>query len=517
MNFQYLPGPVWNDVRQVVGGQFKPLGDVYAKILSLWKTSKTALSPAVHLNNVMSNLVMADWHDVTAAHMAKSLRILLGAHGQDGKGALARAGNVAARVGGLADREASREVLNRYLDSGGDIGSWATQEIARDQIEPLLEALERELAATDGGSAQAQIGVMAALQHAVMLRFPSAWDAFKESKPGKAIGGEASTLIDLYQSEDDVFRLAAWLKAKEEGATDMAAGKIARRAFLDYRISAPWVQALRNSFLPFVSFSYRAVPMLLETAGKKPHKLMKLMLLLGLLDALGSLMAGGGDEERKLLPEEKAGRIWGMVPKLIRMPWNDLNGSPVYLDIRRFIPVGDVFDLGQGHAAIPMLPMMMPGGPIVVAGEALWNKSTFTGKEITQDTDTKMQAAVKVIDHMWKAFAPNILGLPGTYATTGVREAAQGKTDAFGREQSTAQATASAFGVKLGSYPADVLRRNERAKAAGQIIEIDKNIAALRRQRQTNRITMEKYQESVLIEQEKKRDVQRKLQEKIGS
>ena len=52
---------------------------MYAAILSAWKTSKTTLSPTVHTNNVMANLVMADWHDVTAGHVAKALRIMLGA------------------------------------------------------------------------------------------------------------------------------------------------------------------------------------------------------------------------------------------------------------------------------------------------------------------------------------------------------------------------------------------------------------------------------------------------------
>jgi N12 class adenine-specific DNA methylase len=514
---RYLPGPVWNDLRQVVNGQFRPFGETYGKLLSMWKTSKTALSPAVHMNNVMSSLVMADWHDVTAGHTAKALRILLAARGSDAKGGLGRVGNVAAGVLGAKDREAAVEIKNRYLDSGGDIGSWATNEISQEQISPLLEQLERELASTNGGSAQAQVGIMAALQHAIMLRFPSAWDAAKNSKPGQVVAGEGKALIDMYQAEDDVFRLAAWLKAKEEGRTDMEAGKIARRSFLDYHINAPWVQALRNSVLPFVSFTYRAVPMMLETAGKKPHKLMKLMLLAGAVNALGVMIGGGGDDdERKLLPEEKAGRIWGLVPKLIRMPWNDANSSPVYLDIRRFIPVGDVVDLGAGHSAVPLLPAMQPGGPLVIFGEIIANRSMFTGKPINLETDTGMQATGKVVDHLWKAFAPNILGLPGTYATTGVGDAIKGKTDAFGREQSVAQAVASSFGVKLGSYPADVLRRNERAKAAAQVMEIDRNISALKRQLQTRRISNEDFQEQVRAENDKKRKVMQDLQEKVS-
>lgn len=274
---------------------------------------------------------------------------------------------------------------------------------------------------------------------------------------------------------------------------------------------------MRQSAWPFISFTYRAVPMLAEIAGKKPHKLMKLMLLAGALNALGGMLAGGGDddEERKLLPEEKAGKIWGMVPKLIRMPWNDQHGSPVYLDIRRFIPVGDVFDVGAGQSAVPVLPGMQPGGPLVLFGEVMLNKSAFTGKPITLDTDTPLQKAQKVADHLYKAFAPNVLGLPGTYATTGVAEATQGKTDPFGREMSVAQAVASSFGVKLGSYPADVLRRNLNAKAQAEIAEVEKNIAQLKRQRQTNRISQDEFQEAVQVEVQKKTKIMRDLAEKV--
>jgi hypothetical protein len=392
-----------------------------------------------------------------------------------------------------------------------------TNEIAQDQIEPLLANMEKELQATAGASVQAHTGVFTALQLALMLRFPSAWAAFKPTLAGRVIGTEAQNLIDLYQHEDDIFRLAAWLKAKEDGASDIDAGKKARKSFLDYNINAPWVQAMRQSAWPFISFTYRAVPMLAEVAGKKPHKLFKLMMVLGTLNALGSMMAGGDDdEERKLLPEEKAGKIWGMVPKLIRMPWNDDHGSAVYLDIRRFIPVGDVFDIGAGQSAIPILPGMQPGGPLVLAGEVVLNKSAFTGKAITLDTDTGTQKAAKVADHLYKAFAPNILGLPNTYATTGVVGSMTGRTDAFGREMSPAQAVASSFGVKLGSYPADVLRRNLNAKAQAELMEIQKNITQLKRQRQTNRLDANEYRDQVQVELDKKQKIMRELQEKLN-
>ena len=510
-----IPGPIWNDVRQTVGFKFKPLGETYAAILGAWKTAKTALSPAVHTNNIMANMVMADWHDVGAGHVIKALRIILGASQRQGKGIIGRTGNALSRAG-IVDAEAAREILQRYGDSGANLGSWVTAELQREQLEPLLEALEKEIGIA-GQTVAGEIGVMAALQKAMQLRFPSAWEAFKPTVAGRAITTEARTMIDLYEAEDQVFRLAAWLKAKEDGASDLVAGKVARRSFLDYNINAPWVQAVRNTALPFISFTYRAVPMLLETAARKPHKLMKLGLVAGALNALGYMLSGGDeDDERALLPEEKAGSIFGMVPKLIRMPWNDEHGAPVFLDIRRFVPVGDIFDLGATHAAVPMLPFTVPGGPLALMSELVANKSQFTGKEITLETDTAAEKAAKVADHIYKAFAPNIIALPGTHAWTSVSNASTGRTDSFGREQSVAQATASAFGVKLGSYPQDVLRLNAQRATQAKLMEIDRNITQLKRERQRNGIDDEEFQEKTDAQVAKKIGIIEEFRKKVG-
>lgn len=492
---RFLPGPVWNDVRQL-NNRVMPLGESYQAILSAWKSAKTALSPAVHMNNVMSNFVMADWHDVTAGHVAKSLQIILAAHNGQGQGALGMVGNMAGKFIGKADIEAAREVIARYETSGGSIGGWVSQEIASDTLDQVRELLRAEVNAASAATGQGQVGVYAALQAMLHGKLPSAFEALRGSKPVQKGAVEAKNLINLYQAEDDVFRLAAWLKAKEGGADDATAGRTARRSFLDYSINAPWIAMMRATGWPFISYTYRAVPMLLEVMGKRPHKMLKLMAIAGALNAIGVMMSGDGDDDeerrRKMLPEEKAGKVWGIVPKLIRMPWNDAHGSPVYLDIRRWIPVGDVLDLGQGNAVVPVPPALMPGGPMAVLAELFLNKSMFTGKEISQpDIDSATERGMKMADHLWKAAAPNIIGVPGTYATTGVFESFKGRTDAFGRELSPAQAVSSAFGVKLGSYPDDVLQRNIGAKAANLESQLRDQVGQVKRQLMTNRITRE--------------------------
>jgi N12 class adenine-specific DNA methylase len=487
---RYLPGPIWNDVRQM-GGRFKPLGDTYAKIQGAWKTSKTALSPAVHMNNVMANFVMADWHDVTAGHILKALKLM------------------------TSKDTAAAEVLARFGDSGGTVGTWATKELQQEQLRPLLDALEKELGVA--GEVSGQVGVMSALQLALKGKFPSAWDAFKPSKTGQIASKGARAMLDLYEAEDQVFRLAAWLKAKEDGGTDLHAGKVARKSFLDYHINAPWVQMMRSTTFPFVAFTYRSVPMLAEIAAKKPWKLMKLGLVAGAINALGYMLSGGDeDDERKLLPEEKAGRIWGITPKLVRMPWNDASGSPVFLDVRRWIPVGDIFDTGATHAALPILPSMQPGGPLMLFAEIALNKQGFTGKSITLDTDTPVEQAQKFADYLYKAFAPNIAVLPGTYAWTGIVNAGSGKTDSFGREQSLKQSIISSVGIKVGSYPKDVLQLNAQREAQAKMMEIDRNITALKREYQKKGITADELQEKAADQMAKKRKILEKLQGRMA-
>lgn len=137
-------------------------------------------------------------------------------------------------------------------------------------------------------------------------------------------------------------------------------------------------------------------------------------------DVEQGFMETGADARALLrLPPAKAlaaasVNVWGMVPKLTRMPWDDKEGSPVYLDIRRWLPMGDTFDVDQNYAALPILPGLMPGGPLVTAGEVVPNRSSFTGQPIKLDTDTPGQVTAKLLDFAYKTVMPNILGLPGT-------------------------------------------------------------------------------------------------------
>jgi hypothetical protein len=242
---------------------------------------------------------------------------------------------------------------------------------------------------------------------------------------------------------------------------------------------------MRGTFMPFIAFAYRAIPMLAETAARKPWKIAKYMLVAGGLNALAYAMLGADadeDKERAYLPDEKAGRLWGIVPKLIRMPWNResklrdgrTTSDPVFLDVRRWLPVGDVVDYGQDKTALPLIPQpLIPGGPAVIAFEYLVNKSAFTGKELTKETDTWVEKAAKVGGHFYKGFAPNVpIPYSGTWAGTKIDNAIKGKEDPLGRAYPVPEAIASGFGLKLERYPVDTLQRNAVLDMKGKLREL---------------------------------------------
>lgn len=487
----YIPGPIWNDVRQITNRRYAPLGDAFATALRAWKISKTALSPTVHMNNIMANVVIADWHDVLATDVARALAVMVNSGNPENK-----------------------RLFEAFEDAGGTQGTYALSELQREQLRPLVEQLQQEVSDAEHSGIVNAASVVQAL---LAGRFREAASAAAGGGAARLAGKAADRMIALYQAEDTVFRLAAYIKAKEEGRSDVEAGRAARKSFLDYQINAPWIQMMRSTAFPFISFVYRAAPMMLETYARKPWKLLKLWIVLGGLNALGYALSGGDeDEERRLLPREKSGRILGILPpKLIRMPWNDRHGSPVFLDVRRFVPVGDLFDIGQVHSAVPWLPAAIPGGPLALAMELLTNKSQFTGRPITRESDTPREVAAKVSDHIFKALAPNLQILPGSFAFTAIVNAAKGKTDVFGREQSVPLAVASSFGVKLAAFPRDVARRGIKLELDAVNRDIGAEIGKLRREFQTRGIGREEFDRKLRFQLEKKRKATEEARERL--
>jgi hypothetical protein len=316
-----------------------------------------------------------------------------------------------------------------------------TQEIRENVLQPILDEIERQGQDGTQNSFLARAGTLGKFADRL-------WSLAKTVD---------RKMIDLYRVEDDVFRLASYRAGIARGETPEHAAAAAREQFLDYDIRAPWVNAARNSLLPFISYTYRAVPLLARAIATRPWKLAKYAMIAYALNALAYAWDDKDEEdkERASLRDEEQGYTWIGTPRMMRMPWRNGDGLPVFLDIRRWIPGGDVFDTNQGSSAVPVPAPLQFGGPLMLAFELALNKSGFTGDPITNDlTDDWWDKTTKVGDYLWKAWLPSAAWVPNSWYWTKIGNAVAGATDAKGRPYSLPEALVSSFGVK--AKPQDV-------------------------------------------------------------
>lgn len=374
-------------------------------------THNTARSPVVHMNNVISNFVLMDLADVRATDLYK----------------------------GILSYKAKDEHWRAAQEYGAFEGTFINEEIRRQVLDPILDELTKQNMAADTG-AEGTVQTLSRMAYTI-------WTKVKKFD---------NAMTDFYQIEDELFRMATYMRRLDLGDEPIDAARTAREQFLDYDIRAPWVNMARRTVLPFISYTYRAVPVVAHSIIHRPWKLAKYFTLAYLANTLAYILAPGDeDEERRTMRDDQQGMTWIGTPRMLRMPWMDEYGNPVFMDIRRWIPAGDVFDMNQGNSALPIPAPIQFGGPLLLGFEFALNKQAFTGEEIvSRDTDTTAEAAGKTADWLYKSWMPSAAYIPGSYYWEKFWKASDGARDILGRPYSVPQALLSSIGIKV--QPHDV-------------------------------------------------------------
>jgi inorganic pyrophosphatase-like protein/conjugative element/phage-associated large polyvalent protein len=405
---KFVRAEIWRDLSELDKMQ---RDNLWTALLKQWKLNKTARSPVVHMNNIMSNVLLMDMAGVGMADLVQGLR-------------------------GMLNQDANYQ---EAVDAGAFGADMISVEMRENVLRPLLEEIEADMVGK-ADDIQGKTRSMGKLANAI-------WGAGLKFD---------RKMRSLYQMEDEVFRMATYIRRRRQGASPVEAALEARDQFLNYDIRAPWINAARRTVLPFLSYTYRAAPIVARTVMTRPWKIAKYATLAYGLNALAySIFPGDEDEERRSMREGEQGYVWIGAPRMLRMPFGDSYGNPVFLDIRRWIPAGDVFDMTQGHSAFNIPAPLQFGGPLMLGAELMLNKQAFTGKEIVNDlTDDWWDKSSKIGDWAWKSWMPSAAYIPGSWYWQRVSNAASGVRDWSGRPYDLPQAISSSVGVKL--KPQDV-------------------------------------------------------------
>lgn len=461
----------------------KGLLNKYLGIQRFWKKTKTVYNPAVHVNNFVANFSMYYMSNGSWKTFGQSMK----------------------DWGKLLDYEKGKI---KYEDLPQDIKDLS------DRAGMSFDFLSAELK----GSLNKQefinsykIGQADKDGDWINSALDSAKYSLKNAK--KIFGKYADKpLSNYYQMEDKVFRYALYktrlqqvnpntgrLYTKDEAAND------AIKYFIDYDIRSTWTNNLRNSIVPFLSYSYRVIPLLLETAVVRPEKF-------AVMGAIGYLLNDGfriaaestkkeERQQRELMNEYRKKDMFGLsfMPYAnVRLPYNAQDGGAKYFDFSRKLPGSDVFELtGTSPNGIEFLPAVaQPGGPIVdVYDKLLRGTDPFTGQKYEEFGMTKTEILGSRLKELGKSFVPNVIGIPGQPATNKFKRSMVEEYQSLSDPLTPWEAIANSFGLTINTADIErlqVLRaldvRSTESKYGGFIRRLEKK-------RMKGEITLEEYKE----------------------
>ena len=111
--------------------------------------------------------------------------------------------------------------------------------------------------------------------------------------------------------------------------------------------------------------------------------------------------------ERENLPPWMKGTTALSTPKAIRLGMDEVTKLPLFIDVARIIPGGDIFDVSPNAGGIPLPQPITPSHPLFsIATGMIANKDLWTGKELVDKNDTRIEAAEKRSEWMWKQISP---------------------------------------------------------------------------------------------------------------
>jgi len=233
-------------------------------------------------------------------------------------------------------------------------------------------------------------------------------------------------LGDMYQAEENTAKLSAFIFNMKKGLSSEEAWKAAESATFNYAQVTPFVRKLRESMfgMPFVTFTIKSTPVVLETALKNPAR----------ISAIGKIK----NNIEKLADIEETGReranepAWVKNGFYIKLPMKDKQGRSAYFDLTYILPFGDllagnIFERNQDlTTGLPegQATALLKKSPFLQLVSELGKNKDFYGNSIWKNSDPSEKQLKDVMRHLTKTYVPPLIGdqIPGGYNEAGERQ-----------------------------------------------------------------------------------------------
>ena len=187
-----------------------------------------------------------------------------------------------------------------------------------------------------------------------------------------------------------------------------------------------------------------------------------------------------------------------MTPKMIRLGTDEVTKLPLFIDVSRIIPGGDMFDISPNAGGIPLPQPITPSHPLFTTAVAmLGNKDLFRGKELVDKNDTRGEAFDKRVDWLWTQLSPAVAagnyhwqrGMSALAQANGgevkyVPDILGGDATGIGRDGLPVQpkyAVMQTFGIKVRPMDLDTSAQIDKNMQNKMVRDIDTELRALKR------------------------------------
>lgn len=451
-----VPGPVWNSMLDM--HDRAPLVNIQAfnDVMAFFKKSKTVYNPGTHVTNILSNVTLSILHGITPTAMGRAAKLYLDFE--------------------MNPDSMSKEnlaLMKAFYASGAVLGQFSSSEVKKTVYDKLNQAIT-----PDSDSS-----------YITKLKTFSSYERAKAQ-----LAKYDNKASEIYAAEDNVFRLAAFLNTAgniqlRDGSKSLdakqleEAGLAGRKMFLDYDIDARAIRAMRQSFMPFISWSYAIMPVLGRIAIEKPWAMANVLMTYALMQAA---LGGGEDEEekRKMAPDYLRDRAWGgLGPYMhMRLPFLGDDENPVYFNLGKYIPMFTLFQPPPGETKLAgqeWVPgFATPSGPLVTLLSAMNGFDPFTGKPMHDPTDTQWDKLVNTGKAVYNTMAPAAVN---ANFWKNIGDLAEGATGPTGVEKSALFLARNLGGLGLYQFNVDESAFYQRKEVKNLKREFNTAIAKAKR------------------------------------
>ena len=420
---------------------------IYDTLMGWWKTGKTVLNPGTHVRNVLGNLFFSQL-----------------------------AGSSLHNPGNLPYYRQAIQALRQggpLLTEAYDHGVLGADFVSAELRQTLRQLLPDPATIEDDGKAP---GILMGMGKAIGKVLP-VWAKNPLSQGYNKVAA-------LYQAEDEVFKLAAYLKSKAMFAADPTfshlPSAISARAAAHVRQWFPYfdsgssgtLRLLGRTAIPFLGFYRESIRIFGEALKHRPLALATGLSIPSILTALSAMLLGLSDDDREQVKKDmrgKAGKLLGLTPLegmplfSILLPSRSSEGTLQQFDISAIHPFVDFLG-NRVESTTPedwwqkTLRSFIAAGPL---GSLLYSqmtgKDTFGDRQFVENNMTGTEKLLARADNVAKTLLPPLAPF-GTGFTSLLHAGERSTNKTFETRNTTQTALRTLGGLDVRNASPDLYR-----------------------------------------------------------